>query len=367
MHERNKKGDEENAPASPRFGTFAHTRPLFDLKTVPPRRPYTQSQPESVPQDSIIRNRGPINSGRRLLVRTDYTVYFSEREFVVEMPSGSGSRSGSGSIDAFPALSSSSSSSSLASPSDEKKDGNNSPERNDNTNENILKDRQKKVSNSTDKNQIYRGGYKIVNSTYLNGVLDNSGDNRIGIGRNTQKRVRRGLLVERNAGVVYNNSDGHAHRHHGRNESKESREIRRERHKQRDLQWGRNRTNGREKYRDRDGNRDQDKMRDREREMYRGRVRDRSRNSDTSFSSSDRHSILLPRTDGISSRSAIRAEEGRQAGEGEYTTVELPLSLSAIMHYRYCCHTILNFFIFVVTFTFMHDIMMLDMYVTMNP
>ena len=355
LHERNKKGDEENAPASPRFGTFAHTRPLFDLKATPSKRPYTQSQPESLPQDRIIRNRGPMKSGRRLLVRTDYVVYFSEREFVVEMPLGTGlrsregSNSRSGSIAVSSTLSSSSTSASTVSSasaaialhSGETKDGNNSPDRNGNTNkrgENIVMDQQGKGSSSTEENLIYKGGSRRVNSTSFSGTLNNGGNSGGDTGRNTRMRIRRALYAESGAEEVYNTADGHAHRHHGRNESKESREIRRERHKQRDLQWGRNRTDSRDKtrdkYRDRDGSRDQDKMRDREREIYRGGARERYGHSDSLL---DRSSIPLPQRDRLGSRGAIRAEEGRQAGEGEYTTIELPLSLSAVMHYRYCC------------------------------
>ena len=76
--ERNKKGDEENSPSSPRFGTFAHTRPMDAVL----------SGEGTLPSDGGNRVRGGSTGSKygRLIVRTDFTVYFSRTQLVVEMP-----------------------------------------------------------------------------------------------------------------------------------------------------------------------------------------------------------------------------------------------------------------------------------------
>ena len=63
LNERNKKGDEESSPSSPRFGLYAHSRPLG-------------------PQE----NANGVRTFNRLIVRTDYTVYFSGTQLMVESP-----------------------------------------------------------------------------------------------------------------------------------------------------------------------------------------------------------------------------------------------------------------------------------------
>ena len=62
-NEKTKKGDEESSPSSPRFGLYVHSRPLGPLGDANGVRTYN-----------------------RLIVRTDYTVYFSGSRLMVELP-----------------------------------------------------------------------------------------------------------------------------------------------------------------------------------------------------------------------------------------------------------------------------------------
>lgn len=343
------------------------------MKAEPPTQLFTESQPESVVQDSgntIISNRGSINSGRRLLVRTDYTVYFSEREFVVEMPALSDLSAGvrPESVEKSTTLQSPSLSIPVSiSQLDDREKGEKGDEKSEEEQEkekirrngrkflrnqweegargdgrvplsegdDMMQSSSRKIDGDTDAGTIIhkgtdrdinRGG-DIISDNYSKIRNDgNDGGTRDGSSSGRKRRQLLGTSLR----MTHGQMDGLARRHHGRNESRESRESRRERHKQREREWGidgdRSTEQAREKYRNRNKQRGGGGG---------GWARERHGQTDTSSSSSLRYSVPVPLTGRSGSRGAIRAQEGRQAGEGEYTTVELPISLAAVMHYRY--------------------------------
>jgi hypothetical protein len=90
VEEGNKKGDEESSLSSPRFGTYAHARPLESThnneETDAEHDNDNESESESESEGGVGDSGGHKVERRQLLIRTDYTVYFSATQLVVEMP-----------------------------------------------------------------------------------------------------------------------------------------------------------------------------------------------------------------------------------------------------------------------------------------
>ena len=93
--EGDKDGDEESSPSSPRFGTYTHARAVespFNVEETDGDNDNNTDNDNDNDNDNDgtyvagKRNRRKVERRRQLLVRTDFTVYFSATRLVVEMP-----------------------------------------------------------------------------------------------------------------------------------------------------------------------------------------------------------------------------------------------------------------------------------------
>ena len=286
MEEGNKKGDEESSPSSPRFGTYAHARPLESTHNNEGNDPEhdnnnnNDNESESGVGDD---SRHKVERRRHLLVRTDYTVYFSATQLVVEMPSP---QLGQRDEETHTVMSAASS---------------------------YLDESHRVAGTSRDKKATHSADTGHLTLNDASSVTRKSWDSRLNSTELTDEK-RYKTTTELTSDMVKANEESRGTRRASRKKKSvggkalgyEDRVIQRRLLSLQSLSYD---LYGRTSSRDRD----------REKESWDrgGSGREGGR-------------------DGAGSgREAKRAPKDRQAVEGEYVLVELPLTTAAVMHYRY--------------------------------
>ena len=303
VDEGNKKGDEESSPSSPRFGTYAHARPLesthindeSDAEHDNDNEDENESASEGGAADSSSHK---VERRRQLLVRTDYTVYLSATQLVVEMPTHLlGQRDEETHAGIAAASSYLDESHRVAGTSREKK-GTHSAETGFLTINDVSLNSRKSRDSRLNSTELYDEKRYKTTSQLTSDMLKVKEDSR-GTRRASRKKKSLGGKTLGNEAIE------------GKTLGYEDRPTKRRLLSLQSLSY--------DLY-GRTDNRDRDKEKEKVKESW-----DRG--------GSGREG---GREGAGSGREAKRAPKDRQAVEGEYALVELPLTTAAVMHYRYC-------------------------------